>query len=114
MSNRSSVPVALLIALASVIAVGGPGGCAAGGSSQSIRAAYSDRLAKLQTGMDLSTFKQVLPEARHYDTFFVDSQRFDTYRLDHRFKPDEFPAETQTLYFFFTNQRLDHWGAASW
>ena len=90
------------------------GGCAGGGSSQSIRAAYSNQLAGLQAGMELSAFQNLLPEARHYDTFFVENQRFDTYRLDHRFKPDEFPAETQTLYFFFTNQRLDHWGVGAW
>ncbi len=89
-------------------------GCVAGGSSQSIRAAYAVGLGQLQTGMDLASFQRAIPEARLYDTFSMGTDRFDTYRLDHRFKPDQFPAETQTLYFFFTNQRLDHWGAAAW
>jgi hypothetical protein len=92
----------------------GASGCAPTASPQSIRAAYADQLEQLQPGTDLATFKRLVPKAKHFDTMFEGGQRIDIYRLDHQYKPDEMAAKAQTLYFFFSGERLVRWGNTGW
>jgi hypothetical protein len=113
------MPLQRSIAIAGVFLIvlacgGGPTGCAAGASSQTITAAYADALETMTPGTELAQFKKRLSAARHIDTQFTSGQRIDTYRLTHRYKPDELEAQEQVLYFFFSDDKLIRWGSAPW
>jgi hypothetical protein len=97
----------MLIAAAAL----GTGGCA---SRQPIQARYATELEQLRRGMTVQEFRRVLPRARLGQAVFAGGRHQDIYRLDHRYKPDDLPAETQTLYFFFDGDRLVRWGTTRW
>lgn len=83
---------------------------AACASRESIEVRYGEQLNRLRRGMSAAEFRQLLPAAREHHRLWVGAERVVVYRLEHRYKPDELPAETQVLYFVFVDDQLRRWG----
>ena len=100
---RTTLAIAVLLCLL-------PLGACRTASPRPIQVAYGEQLDQLRPGMSVEEFRRIVPRAREFQRTYSAIGTISVYRLTHRYRQDDFPPETQELYFRFVNDKLNRWG----